>query len=139
MFKKYFASSRSRRSAPRTPQVVTISDDDTEVEDDSYEVESIRGKKIDDNNRLYYLVKWKGYDGEESWEPAEGCNCDMKIQEYEKLESLHSLLASNRSFTASPSTSESPSVASNRQSPRKRKSSTPSKSVKMTRNRRSNR
>lgn len=136
MFKKN-ANSRPRRSVTQTTKVdYHQDDDDTEVEEEFYEVDSIRGKKIGDDNRLYYLVKWKGYAGSPTWEPADGCNCDIKLQEYEKLES--SAIGGNGK--TSPKTkkfSKSPSVESQKPNSQKLKSSSPPDSVRVTRNRRS--
>ena len=54
-----------------------------------FEVEKILEKKKKEN-KIYYFVKWKGYDYSQStWEPIENLlNCDEKILEYEKSKKI---------------------------------------------------
>lgn len=48
-----------------------------------YEVEFILGKKYDLEGNISYLVKWKSWDGEPTWEPEEYCLCTNLLTEYE--------------------------------------------------------
>ncbi|RZF48229.1 hypothetical protein LSTR_LSTR006196 [Laodelphax striatellus] len=48
----------------------------------SYDVDRILGKRIR-KEKLYYLVKWKGYpESEASWEPEENLDCDKLLRDF---------------------------------------------------------
>lgn len=127
--KKVFKMSRratNKRSSTRNyaPTKSAPENSDTEIDDISgegtYEVDAIRGKKLDDDNQIFYLVKWKGYNSP-TWEPEALCSCDTKIQDYERMfgvttngksttkeNSRASLLADSRSVSRSRTKSTSP-------------------------------
>jgi hypothetical protein len=58
--------------------------EESREDDDEYEVEEIRGKRIY-RGKVQYLVKWKGYgENEKTWEPLEHLvNSDTAVAEYE--------------------------------------------------------
>ncbi|CAL2038087.1 unnamed protein product [Caenorhabditis brenneri] len=52
---------------------------------ETFEVEKILDKKIDEHGKVHYFIKWKGYTLEESnWEPVENLSCNKLIKEFEK-------------------------------------------------------
>lgn len=53
----------------------------TEVAE-TWEVERVMGKRLDDKGELSYLLKWKSYD-ETSWEPLVNLSCDKLIKDFE--------------------------------------------------------
>ena len=51
---------------------------------DEFEVEKIIGKRFDANNKVEYLVKWKGYGlREATWEPRKNMHCPKLVRAYE--------------------------------------------------------
>ena len=69
---------------PALPSQTSQSD----PEDEHFEIESILDKKFmisnDGKRRLYYLIKWKGYD-ETSWEPkTELNNAKEMVKSFER-------------------------------------------------------
>jgi len=57
------------------------------MEDNLYKVEKIRRKKFDENRKEWlYLVKWQGYDSDEStWEPEENlCYIPSLVENFNK-------------------------------------------------------
>lgn len=56
-----------------------------ETTEDNYDVEKVIGKKFDEEGNLFYLLKWKGWEGEPTWEPEEFCLCAKLIDDYEKV------------------------------------------------------
>ena len=50
------------------------------------EVEKILDKMIYEDGRIFYLLRWKGYDDptEDTWEPPENLDCPDLIAEFEK-------------------------------------------------------
>ena len=47
---------------------------------DEFEVEKIIGKRFDANNKVEYLVKWKGYGlREATWEPHKNMHCSKNL------------------------------------------------------------
>lgn len=57
--------------------------------DNEWEVELIKDRRIH-NDRVQYLLQWKGWPGADSWEYADDCNCHNLIAAYEnpKLKKL---------------------------------------------------
>lgn len=51
----------------------------------NYDVEKVVGKKFDEDGSLFYLLKWKGWNGEPTWEPESNCGCEKLIEDYEKV------------------------------------------------------
>lgn len=77
---------------------------DNDLEPDEYVVERVLGKRIGDDGRVQYRIKWKGYSKREStWEPEENLNCPDLVGEFEL-----SLLASEDSNDDNRSRSPSP-------------------------------
>jgi len=56
------------------------------TDDTEYEVEKILDKKIDSDNRLYYLIQWKGESKDDAnWTLAQNLqNCPVKLIEYHR-------------------------------------------------------
>lgn len=59
---------------------IVVTEDET-----NWEVEKIEAKKTDAEGNVYYLLRWKNWDGEPSWEPDSNCGCDKLIQDYEEM------------------------------------------------------
>lgn len=67
---------------PRTVRQVTERSNGNEDRD--YEVETIL-KSQDRSGRLWYYIKWKGFDDSwNSWEPEDLMNCPDKVKEFNK-------------------------------------------------------
>lgn len=120
---------KPRRSLPRKGNADS---DTTDVEDNvTFEVDSIRGKKIDDDNKIYYLVKWKAWDGDATWEPEENCLCTQKIEDWEKATSY------TRKSKKEPSPmAETPRSGKQVRSKIRSQTSNESRPIRMLRNRR---
>jgi hypothetical protein len=59
----------------------------TEGSSEEFEVEAIKGKRINQKGKTEYLVKWIGYsDKENSWEESTNLFCPDRIREYEGTE-----------------------------------------------------
>lgn len=54
------------------------------VQDVDYEVDKILAKQMSIDGNVAYLVKWKGWQGEPTWEPESNCQCPQKINEFDK-------------------------------------------------------
>lgn len=52
-------------------------------EEDKWEVDSIKSKRVDVDASVHYLLKWKNWDGEPTWEPEDNCLCEQLIKNYE--------------------------------------------------------
>lgn len=90
-------ASRTRNNPRRTSRAAAaqqvVSADSTENEEEptkdsneaNYDVEKVVGKMYDEFGDLYYCLKWKGWDGEPTWEPESHCLCEKLIEDYEKL------------------------------------------------------
>lgn len=48
-----------------------------------WEVERVLSKQIKRDASVHYLLKWKNYKGEPTWEPNENCGCPKLIKEFE--------------------------------------------------------
>ena len=59
--------------------------EDSESEDETFEVEKILESKQEDG-ATKYLVKWMGYNKEEdnTWEPKENLDCEEKIKLFDE-------------------------------------------------------
>uniref|UniRef100_A0A914CAP2 Chromo domain-containing protein n=1 Tax=Acrobeloides nanus TaxID=290746 RepID=A0A914CAP2_9BILA len=63
----------------------TGSSSEDETGDAEYIVEKILEKRIKKGGKTEYYIKWKGYDSpsDNTWEPAENCDCPDLIKEFE--------------------------------------------------------
>lgn len=58
---------------------------DSMNEDGTWEVEKVLDKKINPiTGNVEYLLKWKAWDGDPTWEPEENCACTVLIRKFEK-------------------------------------------------------
>ena len=53
------------------------------IVDDEYKVEKVCDKRVNEEGKIEYLLKWKGWT-ELTWEPEENCNCQELIEKFEK-------------------------------------------------------
>lgn len=54
-----------------------------EEENDEWEVEKILDKRTNSNNEIEYLLKWRNWTGEPTWEKEDSCNCINLIAAFE--------------------------------------------------------
>ena len=58
---------------------------DKKQDEEEYSVEKILDKRFDPNDKVEYLIKWKGYDdSDNTWEPIENIFCDDLLEDFEK-------------------------------------------------------
>lgn len=81
-----------RASRAAAAQHVVSADSNENVEEPAkesneinYDVEKVVGKRYDEEGNLFYCLKWKGWEGEPTWEPEEYCLCEKLIEDYEKV------------------------------------------------------
>ena len=56
-----------------------------EEEQEEFVVEKVKRRKIGEDGKEMFLIKWEGYpDSENTWEPREYLNCPKLIAKYEK-------------------------------------------------------
>jgi Chromo (CHRromatin Organisation MOdifier) domain len=73
-----------------------LTTENIEVDDEEYEVEEIKKKRIR-NGKIEYLVKWSGYDDKDNtWEPVTNLSCPEKLKEYELRQSVNMPQIPNR-------------------------------------------
>lgn len=77
-------------------------DETDQYEDTEWEVEKVIGKRFDSDGRVSYLLKWKYWDGEPTWEPEDNCACDKLIDDYEQRISRQSNGDTRRNSATSP-------------------------------------
>lgn len=52
--------------------------------EETYVVEAVVGKRVTENGKLEYEIKWEGYhEDQNTWEPLVNLDCPDKISEYE--------------------------------------------------------
>jgi len=87
-------SNAKRRCASKQQQTLVVdidedtASDSTQVlsdEPENFEVEKVVGKQIDADGNIFYLLKWKSWNGEPTWEPQENCGCIKLIADFEEM------------------------------------------------------
>lgn len=67
-----------------------------EGEGETWEVEKVLGKQKNlITGKFEYLLQWKNWDGEPTWEPEENCDCTTLIKQWEREEKRKSFKASS--------------------------------------------
>lgn len=81
--------SNTRRSSRRTTKSTNennndhFNNQDTSKGSDEWEVESVLSKQIKRDGSVHYLLKWKNYKGDPTWEPEHNCGCERLIFDFE--------------------------------------------------------
>ena len=58
---------------------------DEEMEEEEFVVGKVKRRKIGEDGKELFLIKWEGYpDSENTWEPREYLNCPKLIAKYER-------------------------------------------------------
>ena len=74
-------SSKKRRSPSPEPK----EKDDDDAGSEEYVVEKVKRKRMTQEGKEMYLIKWEGYsESENTWEPKEYLNCPKLIAKFEK-------------------------------------------------------
>lgn len=61
-------------------------DDDSDAPEGEWEVEEIKDWGLDDDGKVKYLVQWKGWEGADTWEPAENLeNAGSAVKQFLQL------------------------------------------------------
>lgn len=81
---KRAAAQNGSRFVHDEPRASTSKEEEAVDDDQDYEVDKILEKKFTAKGEVSYLVKWKGWQGEPTWEPETNCQCQGKIEEFEK-------------------------------------------------------
>ena len=85
-------SGRLRSTATNGPVTKSVlkpaydsgSETECHEEETEWEVEKVMDKRRDNNGRTFYLLKWKSWDGEPTWEPEDNCMCSRLIDMFEQ-------------------------------------------------------
>lgn len=79
---------------------------DMDDKDDIWEVDEVLDKRVNEKNEVEYLVRWKDWPGEPTWEPEANCNCINLIAAFEnpKLRRMWRFTGNNRNLWASRET-----------------------------------
>ena len=56
--------------------------EDEGEEEAEYVVEKICDKRVDNDGKVHYLLKWKGWP-KPTWEPEENCDCEDLMEKFE--------------------------------------------------------
>jgi hypothetical protein len=64
---------------------------------DEFEVEAVKGKRVNGQGKTEYLIKWSGYDEKDNtWEETTNLFCPEKVQEFEQKQGPRRLTDSSR-------------------------------------------
>lgn len=80
-----------------------------------YEVEKVVGKMFDEEGKVSYKLKWKGYN-EATWESKDYCNCPQLIDSYESQLARRQSSNNERSQSVQSSSPQAQQQVANRRS-----------------------
>ena len=60
--------------------------DESKVSVEEFEVEAVTGRRVNDRDKTEYLIQWKGYPGEDTWEEVTNLHCPEEIRKFEQTE-----------------------------------------------------
>jgi RNase H-like domain found in reverse transcriptase/Integrase zinc binding domain/Chromo (CHRromatin Organisation MOdifier) domain len=60
--------------------------DESKASVEEFEVEAVIGRRVNDQDKTEYLIQWKGYPGEDTWEEVTNLHCPEEIRRFEHTE-----------------------------------------------------
>lgn len=58
--------------------------DQEDQEEIEWEVKEVIDKRVTEDNKVEYLLKWKNWDGPPTWEVEDNCDCVLLIRKFER-------------------------------------------------------